>query len=1145
MERISIITLLPMVVIASLIPLVFSSGTYGNDSSVVDDLKYIVNWRTSVSGIERVSSLIDYSGDGVNDVVGIGNYTVLFLDGADGELFYNYTVDPGYRLYTLTPVGDLDGNGYNEIAIISVNNVSRVIKMDLVEPGTSTIRLTQNYTLPDPNEYNLVPAVHNGILEDNILSIVISGIKVEQSVPPRIVVKTWVYRFDLVSGAGQPVDVIDGKAYTLWTNRIPADDDGDGYIDIVSSITVKGYIRFEIGFMGVKIYGGVEVKEPVYQWSSEDLNRIPIATFKPYSLSGRLVVAYVIISVSGTTPSAESIRFIGYRLGNGQQRYSIDVDLDQYMPYGLSIAGNTLVIDIVDKDNNHGLCRFYEADNGYLLGETDFGDTGDGAISSMSIGDFDGDNSIDLIIAVDNKLYYLSLSNDIDYLGDFPAPIYVNDGSTIFYGNQTYYALLLKTDDYEEVYTVYLVENDTTPPEVEIIYPLNNSIVSTPFNVSATVIEDLSEITNVSLKIYSNGSLVALLPMEYDSGTASAYTIVDILDDGEYDLCVEAYNSNGLRGSNTIRVVVDNTPPIVSITANPENGSRVVDVVQLYIEVNDLSLDNITILVNGEQYGIYSSSPVNETIDLMGYSDGWITIEVKAYDKADHVSTAILQYWKDSKPPVINIDGLSNESIVSGLLNLSINILDDTSAYTIVYLDGSKTTEYNGTGTYTLTIDTREYSDGEHTLVIVSKDYMGLDQPLVARKLYVFTIDNSPPLLTVAGLDQYYRVDDRIYVVVGDSNSSSVKLGINVEDISLDKLSIYIRYVNGYTYNETIDISGEHYTYNLSIMLNTSLYASLVQISVYDIVGHNATDQYIFILHYMKPSTASRSDVPAVGKAVYMGREIDLYNTSLLGLKVFFNPITYNIQSLTVSGGSLVTIDLDTCYVVIYKYDVNGTRIINNITISPADTWYINITLEPGIYKIEAHAIDVLGLESTYEYMFAVDTGAPRIASFNIETAYVDTEYAVANISWSITDDLWIEEAKLIINNTVYTIDPSGSLTVNLTPGIYSIVLNASDPIGRWSIESRTLEIEIPGETTTPPQETSSPSPTSTTPGAQTSQPQVQPTTQPSTETTPATASKTTAPAGGMDWRTVAIVVIVALAIIVYAVYRLMGGGRK
>ena len=145
------------------------------------DLRYQTVWSLDVSGIERVASLIDYSSDGVNDVVGIGNYTVVFIDGLNGSLIYNYTVENGFRIYTMTPLADINGNGFNEIAIISINGANRTIKMDLVEPATSSILLTQNYTLPDPNEYSLIPAVQNGILDNGILSVIVSGIKIIQS----------------------------------------------------------------------------------------------------------------------------------------------------------------------------------------------------------------------------------------------------------------------------------------------------------------------------------------------------------------------------------------------------------------------------------------------------------------------------------------------------------------------------------------------------------------------------------------------------------------------------------------------------------------------------------------------------------------------------------------------------------------------------------------------------------------------------------------------------------------------------------------------------------------------------------------------------------------------------------------------------
>lgn len=1124
-----------ILLIAIVLPTITSISTAKLDNIIsTNDLRYIVNWSTNVSGIERVSSLIDYTGDGVNDVVGIGNYTILFFNGADGTLFYNYTVDPGYRLYTLTPVGDLDNNGYNEVAIVSINNISRVIKMDLVEPYTSSIRLSQNYTLPDPNEYNLVPAVHNGILKNNMLSVVMSGIKVVQSFPPQIIVKTWVYKFDLIDGDEQPVEVINGKAYTLWTNQIPADDDGDGYTDIVSSITVKGYIRFEVSIFGVKLYGGIVVQEPVYQWSSEAQNRIPVATFKPYNIAGRLVVSYIIVSISGSSPSVESIRLIGYQLGSGQQKYTIDIDFDQYMIYGLSIASNNIVIDLINKQNDHGLSRFYNADNGFQTGEIDFGECEEGSISSMSIGDIDSDNYIELLVAFGKDLYLTSAEQDLDYLGSFTYPVYVNDGSTVFIGNETYYALLLKGDEYEEVCTIYLAENDTTPPVIEIISPLNNTILETPFNVTAHVYEDLSDIVNVSLKIYSADTLVAEIPMEYDLSTGIAYGYVSDLGDGEYDLVVEAYNSNGLKGTNTTHIAIDNSPPSINIYTIPSNNSRILNTVYLSINASDQFLDNITIIINHAVYGIYNTPTINLTLDLVNYPDGEVHVEVHAYDVLGHTAMADIYYWKDTCPPRVVIEGIDNGSIVSSVISLSISISDNTSAYTKIYLDEDLIWEANGTGTYTLAINTTLYGDGEHVLKIISFDYKGLDEALKSTVTYTFIVDNSAPYIMIYGLEQYYMVDDKIYVTILSDETGSVEISIHAEDLSLDRVVATMVYVDGYIYNQTINANNGTINSQLSIPLSKDRYAFIAYIEAYDSLGHSSMDYVVFIGHHIIPYIGFKYSVPATDTGTYMGNTISVFNTGSLELVVNFSSTRYSIGQLNDIEIPDIDILLSTCYVVIYKYEANGSRIIDNISINPNNHFgEIRVSLGPGIYKVSAYAIDMLGLHNSTEYMFAIDRGSPEITLFDV---MVDV-YKVT-ITWNIRDDLWIEEAVLRINTTEYNISSSGSLELNLSAGEYIVEIYASDPLQRTVSSSKHITIaetpvtETPTTTTTPPT-TTFPATTTTSPATQA------PVSTPQSNT----SSLQPTPTSPVDYTSYCIAIIIVVMVVLYIVY--MRGRRR
>ncbi len=1074
------------------------------------DLRYQTVWSLDVSGIERVASLIDYSSDGVNDVVGIGNYTVVFIDGLNGSLIYNYTVENGFRIYTMTPLADINGNGFNEIAIISINGANRTIKMDLVEPATSSILLTQNYTLPDPNEYSLIPAVQNGILDNGILSVIVSGIKIIQSFPPRIIAKTWIYKFDLVNGIEQPVEVIDGRAYTLWTNQIPSDDDGDGYIEILSSITTKGYIRFEVSIIGITLYGGIEVKEPIYQWSDEGTNRIPITVFKPYSIVGRLVVGYVIVSFTGGSITVDSVRFIGYQLGTGSQKYTINLDYDTYLLHGLSIAGNSIVIDLINRIDNDGLCRFYDGDSGYLLREIDLGGYDGGSITTMSIGDIDNDNNIEILIAFNNKVYLTSISEDLDYLGNFSNPIYINDGSIIFNGNETYYALLVKAEDFQRIYTITIIENDTTPPFIKILYPANNTVISTPFNIVTRVEEDLSRIVNVSLKIYFNNTLVTEIPMNYDPSSGIAHVLVNDLGDGEYELVIEALNSNGLRGSNRTHVIIDNTNPVIDVYSNPPNGSRVLNELSLSIIVDDVSFNNITILVNNQFYSVIHDSSVNITLDLSPYPDGYVNITIYASDRVGHVSFKELKYWKDSAPPVIIVTGISNHTIAYGVLGIELMILDNTSAYTLVYLDNELLSEFEGIGSYNISINTTLYPDGNHSIKIVSIDHMGLDTSLQTIVTYLFIIDNNAPIISISNLSEYSQLGEyKVYVIPLIEYSLNTTFNINIEDITLRHVIINIIYIDG---NETTILleANKSLNYKLTLPISMNRYVARITIEAKDLLNRSSIKHLVIIGHLMKP-LANLEWSPDLNTTVgtFRNNYTLIFNSDSVELTMYLLAYKYSIE-----GIGEVFIPVKDSNIVIYRYLANDTMIIRNIHVT-IDNWTtpLTIDLSKGIYVINISIIDFLGINNTVKYLIAVDTGPPSINKFNISL-----QEASINIVWDVSDDLWVDKILLEIDNTSYEVQAEGSMEIELSPGKHSIRIIAYDPLNRSASLFKNVVISqvTKTPTITPPTETI-----------------------PTTPTSPSIPESTfpTTPSGD-QLRNVIIIVLIILIIGVYMVYR-------
>jgi len=217
-------------------------------------------------------------------------------------------------------------------------------------------------------------------------------------------------------------------------------------------------------------------------------------------------------------------------------------------------------------------------------------------------------------------------------------------------GVYVFSAMVTDRDDASSI-SVGFFEVDNTLPSVEILSPLNGTVVSGIVNVTCTTWD--TKLENASIVIH--GGLVKNWTM---SGVQTYAWNTTKLDDDSYTVKLIAQDKAGNIVEKAVVVIVDNTTPEVNIT-DPEEGDELTGTITILFNASDdhlstvlLYIDNATFIVTGETSYEWNTTTVG---------DGTHTIKLLAYDKAGN---------KAETPPitvtVTNLQEIIEESYEAG-----------------------------------------------------------------------------------------------------------------------------------------------------------------------------------------------------------------------------------------------------------------------------------------------------------------------------------------------------------------------------------------------------------------------------------------------------------------------------------------------
>ncbi len=265
------------------------------------------------------------------------------------------------------------------------------------------------------------------------------------------------------------------------------------------------------------------------------------------------------------------------------------------------------------------------------------------------------------------------------------------------------------------------VSNDKTAPSVSITAPSSGAFVAGTVAVTATASDNVGV---TQIEFYVDNVLKntdATSPYSWNLNTAG-YT------NATHNLTAKAYDTaNNIGTSTSVSVTVDNSAPIVSISA-PAGGAFVSGGA---VSVTSSASDNVAVV----KVEFYLDNVLQSTDTISPYSWNWNTtsasngshtLSAKAYDSAGNNSTsASVAVTVDNLGPTVSITSPANAATVSGTTSISATASDNTAVTKVEFLVDGVFKGQDTSSPYSFSWDTTTYSNGSHTLTANAYDAAG------------------------------------------------------------------------------------------------------------------------------------------------------------------------------------------------------------------------------------------------------------------------------------------------------------------------------------------------------------------------------------------------------------------------------------
>jgi hypothetical protein len=371
---------------------------------------------------------------------------------------------------------------------------------------------------------------------------------------------------------------------------------------------------------------------------------------------------------------------------------------------------------------------------------------------------------------------------------------------------------------------------------------------------------------------------------------------------------------------------VDN-PPTVSLSIN--NNQVVSGLVTITANVtDDKGVSKVEFYLDNTLKNTDTTSPYTWTLDTWQINNGTHSVKVVAYDTSNQTGEKniiiIVQNSGTNNPPQVSILSPTNNSTVSGNVNIIVNATDDVSVSKVEFYIDNDLYITDTEAPYTWQWDTTSVPNGQHTIKVKAYDNTKQTAEDSVSVNVSNNLSDSAPNVQIQNLSNYTIVSNNYPIICVFS-----------DDKKVEYIEIYIDNVLVQRINNTDNIS--YYIYNWDTTKYTNGVHSIM-LKVYDSIGQMSYDFYEVVVNNQDLS----SEIDRKDKVVVIPNPIRFNNQNNQEVKI-------KLKKVDVQNSNKIKVEI---------YDLTGCKIkfldINQDGDSFVSVWdgknYNGDVVKSGIY---------------------------------------------------------------------------------------------------------------------------------------------------------------------------------------------------